>query len=313
MEDEAIALLERGEDAMPLLRSQAPTPAALSARVARIRATMIARLPLPPCDALAPYAHEVGDFFRLSLADRVRIQREHRSTPTWSAEAEAVLAGLSLLPAHVAGLRLSQPELVSLKRKREESLLQKQETLLHVHRAGDWLRYVAWLASTSTPDMPFPRLALPLLLLSGRRTSELLNGGSSFLPLGQTTCWFSGQLKKRGASAPYEIPLLCDYTVFAHGLAVLRAKQGTVQLSATAVNARYSKNLHLALPQLLAPVASVHQLRAVYAAFVFKLYTCDVTFNRAAMRILGHDKLDVSLAYNSVVLHDVEGSLGPLP
>ena len=315
MDDAAIALLERGEDAMALLRAQSPTPAALSARIARLRATMLARLPVPPCEVLAPYAHEVGDFFRLSLAERVRVQREHRSTPTWSADAEAALARLQLVPPNVAALRLSPPELVSLKRKRDELLVQKQETLLHVHGASEWLHHVVWLASTSTVEMPFPRLALPLLLLSGRRTSEILNGSSCFLPLRRTTCLFSGQLKKRGASAPYEIPLLCDYAVFAHGLAVLRAKQGGVQLTPAAVNARYSTSLNLVVPQLLAPVAHAHQLRAVYAAYAFQLYTSDVTFNRAAMRILGHDKLDVSLSYNAVVLHGVEsaGTFGPLP
>jgi hypothetical protein len=82
-----------------------------------------------------------------------------------------------------------------------------------------------------------------------------------------------------------------------------------------AVNARYSTSLNLVVPQLLAPVAHAHQLRAVYAAFAFQLYTSDVTFNRAAMRMLGHDKLDVSLSYNAVVLHGVEsaGTFGPLP
>ena len=50
----------------------------------------------------------------------------------------------------------------------------------------------------------------------------------------------------------------------------------------------------------------VHELRAVYAAMAFHLYQCNsTTFNRAAMRILGHERLDVSLSYNAVALHDM--------
>ena len=157
----------------------------------------------------------------------------------------------------------------------------------------------------------------PLLLLSGRRTTEICNGHSTFAPTERrTVCMFTGQVKKRGAVGAYAVPLLCDYATFRDALGVLRAKQGGERLEPVACNNRYQKMLNAATPRLLPFARHAHALRAVYAAFAFHLYACDVTFNRATMRILGHERLDLSLSYNAVVLHDVglpAGCYGPLP
>ena len=319
-----VAMLRRGDDGaavLDALRSECATPRALSVAISRVRAAAFAALPAPPCDALAPVAADdpdVARFLTLPLGERVKVQRAHRSDPTWCDEAEAVLASLELLPANVAALRLTPRELVSLKRTHEGALIAKQEALVHVH--GGWLAFAVRLARESRAEMSYARLALPLLLLSGRRTAELLSGASTFAPTARaTTCAFAGQLKKRGAEAMrrFEIPLLCDYATFAHGLGALREKQGGVVLTPKETNVRYAKNLSLALPCIFPVVETVHQLRGVYAALAFHLYACESTFNRAAMRVLGHDKLDVSLAYNGVVLHPLllgeRGCLGPLP
>ena len=310
MQADAVDRLRRGDDGaavLAMLREKCDTPKALSCVITRIRKTMMAELPSPECGSLAPFANEPGvaAFLASSLADKVRVQREHRYDPTWSDGAERALATLQLLPSNLAALRLSQPEVVSLKRKHEATLLHKQESLIHIPCAGEWLRHVIELAKSSHVMHSYARLALPLLLLSGRRTTEILNGQSTFLPTPRaTTCMFTGQIKKRGASTTYEIPLLCDYEVFAHALGVLREKQGGVCLTPEACNARYAKNLSAAMPTLFPSIPHVHALRACYAAFAFHLYTCETTFNRAAMRMLGHEALEVSLSYNAVVLHD---------
>ena len=163
--------------------------------------------------------------------------------------------------------------------------------------------------------MGVARLALPLLLLTGRRTTEILNGASRFAPARPTTALFAGALKKRGASHAFEIPLLCDCATLAHALGALRAAQGHEQLGARECNNKYQKLLNAAVGDYFPMVRSVHELRAMYAAYAFHLYRCDATFNRCAMRILGHEKLEVSLSYNHVVLHDLQGagSYGPLP
>ena len=320
--DAARALLRGGADAetvLATLRASCADAKAIQNAITRLRAEHLAHAPVPPgVAALAPFAHEPGvaDFLALPLPRMVAVQRAHRSDPAWSAEAEAALASLALLPPALAGLRLSQPELVALKRAGERALLKKQLTLVHVHDAGAWLRCAVELAATATPAMPYPRLALPLLLLSGRRTSELLNGASTFAPTARaTTCVFDGQLKRRGrAAAPYEIPLLCDYAVFARALGALRAKQGGVRLAPVACTTRYQRGLNLALPRLFPWAKSAHVLRSAYAAYVHRLYACDVTFNAMAMRALGHEDVSTSLSYNSVALHGLDAAaMGPLP
>ena len=212
-------------------------------------------------------------------------------------------------------LKLSTDELLQHKRAQEARLLAKQSKLLHLHNAGAWLAYATELARTAHGAMDVPRLVLPLLLLCGRRSSELLNGRSTFTPTARATaCFFDGALKKRGTGGAFEIPLLCDRAIFLHALAALREAQKGEVLDEVACNNRYHRMLTLALPTVFPWAPSPHALRAVYAQFVYHLYQCDCTFNLAAMKCLGHAKLDVSLSYNAVQLHDAPAvSLGPLP
>jgi hypothetical protein len=322
--ERACAMLDQGADGeavMSMLRAKCPTVGALSNCISRIRAAQLADASVPRhvVETMAPYAEDeagVHAFLSLPLVQMTRVQREHTYDPTWSAGAEAALASLRLLPDNLRALKLSPSELVSLKRTRDGALVRKQESLLHVHHAGEWLQYAVALANESAVEMSFARLSLPLLLLTGRRTTEILNGKSTFAPTPRpTTCLFTGAIKKRGAaSPPFEIPLLCEYEVLARALHVLRAKQGGEQLEPAACNNRYHRRLNGV--GLFPFVSHVHQLRAVYAAFAYRLYACDVTFNRAAMQMLGHEKLEVSLSYNAVVLHGLagpDGRYGQLP
>ena len=302
------------------LRSKCPTVAALSTAISRVRKAMIARCEAR-CEvaraALTPFAHEEGvdSFLKLPLGDMLRVQRQHCVDPTWSAAAEAALASIELLPSNVAALKLTPRELLELQRTHDSRLLAKQERIMHVHRASLWLAHTIELCRASHAGMSIERLVLPLLLLSGRRTTELLNGRSTFAPTPRpTTSMFSGALKKRGGGTVFEIPLLCDHATFAHGLAALREAQRFEQLSEEACHNKYCHSLAVALPSLYPWAPTVHGLRSAYAAFVFQLYACDCTFNRACMRALGHEKLEVSLAYASCKLHDVAPlCFGPLP
>ena len=86
---------------------------------------------------------------------------------------------------------------------------------------------------------------------------------------------------------------------------MLRAATRGEQLSEEACHQKYARPLALALPSLFPWATHVHGLRAAYAAYVWETYTCDCTFNRAAMRALGHEKLEVTLSYTGVRLHDL--------
>ena len=54
--------------------------------------------------------------------------------------------------------------------------MKKQDDLIQVFQSGQSLQHAIHLARGATIDMSYARLSLPLLLLSGRRTTELLNG-----------------------------------------------------------------------------------------------------------------------------------------
>lgn len=321
--DEAVAMLEngkRGEEVMDFLRSRCKTEAALSCTVSRVRGVLIAKLRVPPEveGAMSPFRGEPGvdAFLKLPLNEMLRLQAAHAADPRWSDEAEAALARLQLLPPEIAKLRLSARESAGLKRGREASLLKRQEEVAHVHRAHEWLCYAVGLARAATVDMGAVQVALPLLLLSGRRSSELLNGLSSFTPTERpTVVRFRGAIKKRGADTEFPIPLLCDSATFLHALSVLRAVQGGQQRTPEDCNQAYERPLNTLLPRLFPIACNVHQLRSIYASMAYHLYSSTMTFNRAAMLFLGHEKIGTSLSYNRVVVHDAgfAGSFGPLP
>jgi hypothetical protein len=309
-------MIMRGDTAqavMAMLRESCSSVGALSVCISRIKAEVIPKLSMPTCEALFPYISEPGvsEFIAMPLAEKVRIQRAHRADHSWSTQAEVSLRNLQLLPLNVSGLKLDEIELISLSRVRSRALIVKQD-VINVYAAGTWLQHVISLVLSSTTESTFSQIAIPLLLLSGRRSTEVLNGKSSFLPspsLSTTTCWFTGQIKRRGgADAGYEIPLLCDFNVFAYGISILRAKQRGEQLEAAACNNRYHKMLNAEMTRICPQGKTAHALRAMYSAYVYYLYSSNVTFNRAVMQILGHDKLEVSLSYNSWVLHDMDAS-----
>ena len=252
----------------------------------------------------------------LPLREMVEQHRFHASSPRWSAAAEAALASIELLPANVASLRLSKEELDALEQHAARRLLAKQRALLRVPDACAMLADAIHLATNATPWMGVPVLALNLMLLSGRRSSEILNGRSTFSPARATTCVFGGQLKRRGEEeAPYTIPLLCSFDAFQTNLAALREAQGYETLDNVACNQRYGKALQLATRKTYPMATRPHALRSIYMGFVMELYACETTFNLCAMRALGHAKLEHSLAYNACELGGVEGlpEYGPLP
>ena len=294
---------------MAWLRSKCQSTAALSTAISRIRKEMLRLSPFPveALRSLTPFDAEAGvaAFLAMPLAQMVKVQRQHRRAKTWSVDAERALAALCLVPASMAQLTLSTDEIERKAGAQELQLLKKQESLICVHQSAAWLEHAIHLVRTSTTEMTVARIAIPLLLISGRRATEILNGKSIFEATARTTtCLFKGQIKKRDAAEAFEIPLLCDFATFAYGMGVLRAKQNGEELDAVECNTRYQKMVNLQLPMVLPVARKLHELRSIYAAFAYHLYASSATFNLACMRMLGHAKLEISLHYNNVQLHD---------
>ena len=315
------------ERAIDMLREVYTTEGSLSSAMSRVRATILDMGQRPheyddaPLRALASTNSEIEAFLNAPLREQYATQRAHRTRAAWGPEAEQALAQLKLLPGNLDGFHLAKEETLNLKRQREGALLAKNDALLIVPEVAKLLGTVAAMLDTASPRDTFPRLILPLLLASGRRFAEIVNGRSTFAPAAhEQYTIFSGQLKKRRPQPPYSIPLLVPYSTFAKGLLALRQKQGKTiaHLTNAQVTDRCQSNVQRgldagALPGF--PVSHIHDLRAAYVAAVGALYVSPISAPRMAMKILGHETLLDSLAYSHVSLQGVgalAGSLGPL-
>ena len=316
--------------AIATLRQTYTTESSLGSAMSRVRAAILDRGERPreyddaPLRALASGNPEIQAFLDAPLREQYDIQKAHRTRAAWGAEAEQELSRLRLLPANLDAFRLSRDETLSLKRQREASLLRKSDAPLTVPCFAKLLATVRAMLETATPNDTYARLILPLLLVSGRRFAEVANGRSTFVPLpAEHYAVFTGQLKKKGgvAPAPYTIPLLVPFGSFATGLLALRQKQACAlaNLTNAETTKRWQKTVQRgldggALPGF-PPTAHIHDLRATYVAAVGELFVSPVSAPRMAMRVLGHETLQDSLAYSHVRVEGVgelAASLGPL-
>ena len=106
-------------------------------------------------------------------------------------------------------------------------------------------------------------LLCALAVVSGRRSTELLNGRSTFIavPHKPTLALFEGQLKtKSDTPRPYVIPLCCNFDTFSRGLHALRVIQhrdgGVAHLTSTEVSDRYRWITISTIPELGSQLAT---------------------------------------------------------
>jgi hypothetical protein len=82
-------------------------------------------------------------------------------------------------------------------------------------------------------------LAVALGVLTGRRPGEVLKT-AIFEPKTMYSVIFTGQLKRRGAAQPYEIPTLCQASAAIDALARLRAALDTASMDVSTATRKYS-------------------------------------------------------------------------
>lgn len=158
---------------------------------------------------------------------------------------------------------------------------------------------------SSSPES-VPRVAIALLVVSGRRTAEILNCKSIFEP-GRTThsTIFTGQLKTQLAQT-YEIPLLCTYADFRDAYAYV--KHRAPLLESSAVNTKYASNLGYWSGRLFGKGVTPHDLRRLYASYVYVAYGYSedrVSTNAVIKWLLGHSGLGTSLNYTGIVTEGI--------
>lgn len=218
----------------------------------------------------------------------------------------ALLAALPpRLPDNVRALRVARAQMLECKRLGVQSALRKNRRGVRVD--GRALLAHARAVVARPKGASLPTLATALMLLTGRRTCEILNGHSTLTPDGDHFVWFRGQAKRRrGGGAPMRIPVLAGADVLVTALSALRDAQRGVQLTNEQTTRRYQSLLGRTL--LADPIwqqcRRVHGLRAVYASMALRLFdwgTVDPppSSSYVVMRILGHAGLNESLVYTT--------------
>jgi hypothetical protein len=265
--------------------------------------------------SLQKYAEtpEIAAFLSANLKEQVKIQREHKSNPTWTEEAEECLAKLQILPVNMNDFVLAKAESFKIKRRAATRLREKNANIINVPGGEALLAHLTSILDNASPTDSFAVLLCALAAVSGRRSCELLNGKSTFEPVANkpTLALFTGQLKTKSETPhPFVIPLCCTFTSFTRGLEALRAIQardgGVAQFTNAEVTDKYRWVSVRAIPAL-AQLPNIKTLRSLYIMFVFdNLYDCPWSFNETACVCLGHRELTESLHYAGLKVRDCE-------
>ena len=309
-----------GEVVMDILRKQYKSLYSLDAKASNVRQTVISQGSFSSeyndFELRTKYGNEaaVVKFLNATLKEKCSIRRAYKyCDPPFSIGAMNALLKMQILPRAMNSFHMTSSEMVELKSLKDQAILNKNNTLILIPDAAALLKSaIRWLEIVSIRSSD-AQIVLPLLLVSGRRESEICNGNSLFNPsdLGPTYCVFSGQLKtKSEIDRPFTIPLLIDYSLFVRGLNIWRQKKGSVDSLKTNANvcAKYSANLRRDLLKVVPLVQSsrkVHTLRSIYIQFVWMCYeNVPCTFARLCMTCLGHASLNECHAYSNVRLEN---------
>jgi hypothetical protein len=146
-------------------------------------------------------------------------------------------------------------------------------------------------------------VALGLMLLSGRRATEVLKTGQMTVQTDESVV-FTGQLKTKGSdnaqTAPYEIPVLTKSQIVVNSVLRLRQLKDFSSLTNDQVHSRCNKSLNEYVKKhfdKLIPQVKVKDLRSAYATICYEFYCPDHISQTAYFaQVLGHSKEDLSTA-----------------
>lgn len=186
---------ESGERVLEDLRSRFTTPQCLNVKTSLVRSLCAPSKEFTEAlDKLAP-----------TLSPRLATKVRTAASASRTSSIPEVQEQLRRLPARLSpnarACRVSRAEKLQCKRSAASSVLAKNRTR---HRApGRELLCSARAIVHSPSDASVPMIALALMVLTGRRTCEVLNGSSSMEPVDdeEYAVRFRGQAKKRDAAA----------------------------------------------------------------------------------------------------------------
>lgn len=229
---------------------------------------------------------------------------------------DALLSKMRFVPQNILDFRTDMKHARDCRRVTEQHRLFANENLKVVDDSTakiESCRSILALASSALRDgvigkraVSVPRVAIALLVVSGRRTAEILNGKSTFEP-GNTphSTIFTGQLKTHVTSS-YEIPLLCSYVDFRDAYAYLNHLSPVTE--SCNVNSKFASNLGYWSLRIFGKSITPHDLRRLYATYVYEAYGYRedrVSTNAVIKWLLGHTGLGTSLNYTGIVAEGI--------
>ena len=266
-----------------------------------------------------------------SAANAMREMREHYTTPCARRNKVSLLRNyfMETYPAQagaLANVQVSAEEGRECKRSQRKSTADRQRRVTKVPNGDAIVDYCLKELENHSPrpsetrSQELGRLAICLLAVTGRRTTELLNGISTFRAVSGNphVCVFRGQLKSKAKGA-YRIPLLVPFDVVKQGLSRLKRLQvgdGVGGMNNAQVSSKYQRALSRALEAQEAhqgPMGvfrKIHELRAFYACAAYEAFDVVIrnpngassaeefaSLRHAVKSILGHASMSEASKY----------------
>jgi len=172
-----------------------------------------------------------------TLQEQLSTQNEYKRLAFFPGhlELDDAMRGVRLLNDNMNDFHASTQENLDFRRRGQERIDYKNTHMITIPGASAYLRRAEAIlrggeGAYKTP--PMSTLLFALLLVTGRRITEILNVRSEFHEGSngnEMSAIFGGQLKKRKKTnrVAFEIPLLVTFNLFRQGLDALRARQGT--------------------------------------------------------------------------------------
>jgi len=249
-----------------------------------------------------------------TLIEKDKLIRKFKTLRKNANECQCALRNMTYLPKALEKLGLEPDQAIELKIETIERTKELAEAPVVEVNGDDLLDKV---------DLESPRMDVlipSLLLVSGRRTIEIMKTGS-------LECFesedekedveykaiFSGQAKSSNTK-PYQIPLLAPVEKVKLALAAVRQAYPLQNKDNNDINAVYSKTINKMCKAMFG--LGAHELRAVYA------HMCQLSFNKGPRKMsvsgyisktLGHEAPTTSLHYQRVCVNNYTGPLKEKP
>lgn len=209
--------------------------------------------------------------------------------------------------SNVAQLRITRNEMIECKRLGIQSTLRKNRFRVRVN--GRQLLDASRRVLEDVGKHRFALLAFAIMLGTGRRTCEVLNGSSRFdlIENEPYALKFYGAAKRRGKrDATMWIPTILRADDLLRAIAELRRRQGHQIISNELASLRYQSLLarELACSDVWKQCPKVHSLRGLYCCMALRLFRWNESDAFVAMSILGHAGLTESLVYTPFHIGD---------